>query len=385
MFVCSRQSTDEAVEAFEPRRNLWSRVRCRLRRKVLQRRFARYNETRPAGLEPFTQARTPYGAQVLRQLPQADLINLHWIRGFVDVPAFFEQVDTPVVWTLHDMNAFTGGCHYDKGCGKYEAQCGACPQLGSGQENDLSRKVWEQKKSVFDRVSPERLHIVTPSHWLARAANSSTLLQTFPISVIPYGLDTELFSPRNGQGLRSALNLPEAARIVLFVAQSTTNERKGFSQLAEALAALDGQESGQFYLVSVGSNKPDWDVDLPHLHLGKITSTPLLAAVYSMADVFVIPSLEDNLPNTVLESMACGTPIVGFDTGGISDMVRPGETGWLAPVGNVRALRDTIDQALSDHQQRNRMTRRCREIAVEEYALNVQARQYRSLYLSLLN
>jgi glycosyltransferase involved in cell wall biosynthesis len=170
--------------------------------------------------------------------------------------------------------------------------------------------------------------------------------------------------------------------VVLFVAQSTTNRRKGFSLLAEALGALDVEDTT---LLSVGGGEPSLSVNLPHVHAGRIEDDEALSRVYSLADIFVIPSRQDNLPNTVLESMACGTPVVGFNVGGIPDMVRPSETGWLAETGNVRELRQAIETALENDEEREWMGRRCREVVGEEYTLERQARQYRALYESVLN
>ncbi|MCS3754375.1 glycosyltransferase involved in cell wall biosynthesis [Salinibacter ruber] len=380
MYVRSKHGDDGSVKEFQPSHDLWTRIRRRWRRERIQRAFARYDETRPDGLEPFTDDRTEYAGRIFDQMPTADIINLHWIRGFVDLQAFFERVSVPVVWTLHDMNAFTGGCHYNVGCEKYTAACGACPQLESDNETDLSRNIWERKKEAFSRVDPEQLHIVCPSKWLAKKARSSTLLESFPVTVIPYGLDTDRFAPRPQEAVRTALSLPHDRPVVLFVADTATRQRKGFDLLSDALSDLKDP-----LLLSVGSGKPSLDNSGRHIHLGRLSSDRLLSAVYSAADVFVIPSLQDNLPNTVLESMACGTPVVGFNAGGIPDMVRPNETGWLAEVGSVRSLRQTLDTALSDDEARQRMSQRCRDVVETEYIIDVQAQRYCNLYRCILN
>jgi glycosyltransferase involved in cell wall biosynthesis len=179
------------------------------------------------------------------------------------------------------------------------------------------------------------------------------------------------------------LGIPVTSKVLAFVAMSTTVRRKGFALLAEALGSLEEVED--LVLLSVGSKKPELDTSIAHLHLGRIYSDRLLAAVYSAADAFVIPSLEDNLPNTVLESLACGTPVVGFDTGGIPDMVRDGETGCIVPAGDVSALRNAIVYVLQADEERAAMGARCRKVAVDEYSLDVQARRYTNLYTSLLD
>jgi glycosyltransferase involved in cell wall biosynthesis len=383
MFVLNKYSRDDTVVRHSPPTGLLGRTIRRVRREFIKRNFQQYRETRPSGLEPFSDDRTPHRLHDLHGL-NVDVLNLHWVAGFVDYHHFFEECigDTPVVWRLSDLNPFTGGCHYDRGCGKYKMRCGACPQLGSTQENDLSREIWERKQTAFDAIPTDQLHFVAQSEWIRDQVKAGSLTERFPATVIPNGLDETVFRPRSTKGLSSALDIPTDHRIVLFVAQSTKNHRKGFDLLQEALQELSVDA---VTLVSIGSHEPELEAGLPHLHLGSIQSDLLLSVFYSLADVFVIPSRQDNLPNTVLESMACGTPVVSFDVGGIPDMVRPGETGWLAEPEDASALRQAIAGALSDKTERNRMADCCRQIVEEEYTLDVQARAYKSLYESLLN
>jgi glycosyltransferase involved in cell wall biosynthesis len=383
MFVKSKSSEDNTVCSFHPSRSLFARIRRHWRRERIQRSIAQYKAERPNGLELFSDDRTSVGSEVVDQCPEADVLNLHWIANFVDLGTFFDRVDVPVVWTLHDMNAFTGGCHYNVGCKRYRSACGACPQLGSEDDNDLSRAVWQRKSDAYQSaIENDRLHIVAPSRWLAEEARQSSLLAEAAIHVIPYGLNITTFRPRETAGLRQSLEIPDYHRILLFVAQSTTNRRKGFDLLQDALRELSVDD---VTLVSIGSHEPNLDADLPHVHLGSIQSDLLLSLFYSLADVFVIPSRQDNLPNTVLESMACATPVVGFGTGGIPDMVRLGETGWLAEVGNVPSLRETIERALENPDARERLGRQCREVVLEEYTLERQAEAYKALYADLLS
>jgi glycosyltransferase involved in cell wall biosynthesis len=382
MFVRSKHSDDDSVIQHEQSTDWMSRLRRRLRWEKIRFDFRRYQDTRPDGLEPFSDDRTPHRLHNLNAL-EPEIINLHWVADFVDYRHFFGECvgGTPVVWRLSDLNPFTGGCHYDQGCGKYRQKCGACPQLGSQQEDDLSRAVWERKKEAFDSIDTDQLHFVAQSEWIRDQVQASRLTKRFPATVIPNGLDHTTFRPRDTGGLRTALEIPADHRIVLFVAQSAQNHRKGFDLLSDALVALDADE---MTLLSIGGNQPDLGTALPHTHLGTIESDLLLSVFYSLADLFVIPSRQDNLPNTVLESMACGTPVVGFDTGGIPDMVRPGETGWLAETGNVRALRQAIEQALADDAAREQRGQRGRAVVEEEYTLERQARRYTDLYKDML-
>jgi glycosyltransferase involved in cell wall biosynthesis len=381
MFVLRRSSDDLHVRAAAPPANPLAWLRRTLRRRTIEREFARYAAKRPDGLEPFSDDRTEFGA-LAEQMPACDVLNLHWLRKFLDLGAFFATTQRPVVWTLHDMNAFTGGCHYDAGCGRFTDRCGRCPQLGSADEHDLSRAVWERKKAMFDALPAGRLHIVALCEWMAREVRRSPLLGRFPVSVIPNGLDTEVFAPRDRRAAREQLGLPVDGRLALFVAESVKNRRKGFQLLLDALRGLNLEDG--ITLLSIGRSPPELSLGCGHKHLGEIHDDATLAAAYSAADVFVLPSLQDNLPNTALESLACGTPVVAFDTGGIPDIVRPGLTGALAPVGDPAALRKAITSLLGDSDALARMSAHCREVAVKEYALEVQTKRYAALYEKLL-
>ncbi len=383
MYVRHKRSTDSTVQSFRQLSDLRHRLQRLWRYGRIQLDFAPYRLLRPDHLESFSDDRTRFQGEVTEQLSKTDVLHLHWIARFVDLPAFFEHTTAPIVWTLHDMNAFTGGCHYDAQCGRYKSKCGKCPQLGSQWRHDLSRAVWKRKRKVYQSaLSQDRLYVVTPSEWLAQEARQSELLREAPIQVIPNGIDPETFYPRNCTARRHELGILEAHDIVLFVAQSTNNHRKGFDLLIDA---LDGIDIEGVTLLSVGGDKPSIPGSLPHVHAGRIEDDKKLAEFYSMASVFVIPSRQDNLPNTVLESMACGTPVIGTDAGGIPDMVRPNETGWLAETGDIRSLREAIESAIEREEKRRYMAQRCLEVSKGEYTLEKQAKRYKKLYEWVIN
>src|SRR5262249_13070636 len=191
------------------------------------------------------------------------------------------------------------------------------------------------------------------------------------------------FAPRDRAFCRSVLGIPEDAAVVLFAASHVRNRRKGFALLAEALAGLGG--GAKLFLLSLGRGGGPAPRRVPSRHLGPASNDRCLSVVYSAADVFVIPSLQENLAQTVLEAMACGTPVVGFDVGGIPDMVRPGVTGLLTPVGDVLALRAAVREVLVNPAQRAAMSTNCRRLAAEDFALEVQARRYAELYRRILS
>jgi glycosyltransferase involved in cell wall biosynthesis len=384
MFVSQKLTADPDVVPFQPPRDFASRVRRRLRRELLTRTMNRYRHARSPDGETFSDDRSEHGADVVGQLPAADVVNVHAMLDFIDYRAVLARVarDIPVVRTLRDMSFFTGGCHANGGCDRYTARCGACPQLGSRDERDLSRRIWERKKTAFTRLEAGRLHIVATSTWMAREARRSSLLGDFPLSIIPNALDTDAFRPRDRAAARDVLGISASARVVLFVADPLTRRLKGFAQLAQALEAL--RHMPDLLLVSVGSGRPPVNVSVPHLHLGPIRHERLLSMIYSAADVFVIPSSQEAFGQTAIEAIASGTPVVGFAIGGILDTVRPGVTGLLAPPQDVRALAEAISALLEDPAARAKLAVNCRRIAIEEYALEVQAQRYADLYRSLL-
>lgn len=385
MLVADKRSTDHTVIQYEPPQNPWNRIRREIRRRSLARSLNRYRVVAPGGLQNFSDDRTIYGSDPWRNLPDHDVIHLHWIAGFIDFSEFLSQMPrkTPTVWTLHDMNPFTGGCHYDEDCGRFTAACGACPQLRSEDRNDLSHEIWQRKRHALATIPAGRLHVVADSKWLASEASRSSAFAGLPVTAIHYGLDVEIFAPRDRQAARSVLGIPADARVVLFVADHVEMERKGFAFLIQALAALPGETSP--FLLSMGRGVPSLSAPFPHLHLGYISQDRFLSIVYSAADVFVIPSLQEAFGQTALEAMACATPVVGFDVGGIREVVIDGFTGLLVPVRDSQALQEAIKKLLRNPSLQAELASNCREIAVQEYGLHLQAKRYLALYQQMLN
>jgi glycosyltransferase involved in cell wall biosynthesis len=385
MLVDSRSSIDSAVTAFVPARDLVTRLRRRVRRNRIDQDFAVHGASRPTGLEPFHDDRSVHTTDLLEHVPPYDVITLQWVAGFLDYQAFFgarRLEGTPVVWQLHDMNILTGGCHYDEDCGRYRNQCGACPQLGSTDPEDLSRQIWKRKQAVFGTLEANQLHFVAPSRWMLELVKESPLLSRFPATLIPYGIDVEEFVPQDRRFAREVLGIPQGAQVVMFVSDNLTNRRKGGFYLSSALSGLP--RAHNLFLISVGSGNPPDTGAIPCLHMGYVTDNRWLSMIYSAADLFVIPSLQDNLPNTVLESMACGTPVLGFDVGGIPDMVRPGRTGHLVTVGDSVALHHAMTQLLNAPSVLRQMGDECRKVAMEEYSYELSAARHAALYESLV-
>jgi glycosyltransferase involved in cell wall biosynthesis len=384
MYVIDKRTQDPTVVRFQSARGRMAWISRNARRLRLTLSLRRYAKTSPAEKTFFADDRTPFYEDACRQMPEADVINLHWVAGFLDLGAFFRLLprSTPVVWTLHDMASFTGGCCHAMGCGKFTQKCGACPQLGSTDEADLTRDVWRRKWEYYSSLDANRFHIVTPSRWLGEEVKRSALLSRFPHSVIPYGLDLEVFKERDRRFSREVLGIPPEAKVMLFVSNGLHVHLKGLHLLVEALEGMDSARD--LFLLCVGPGPPPVLQRFPHAHIPIVTEDGLLSLIYSAADVFVLPSLADNLPNTMLESLACGTPVVAFAAGGIPEGVRPGITGLLARAGDPAELRSAILRLLGDDSKRAEMSANCRRIALDEYDTSIETKRYVELYEEML-
>jgi glycosyltransferase involved in cell wall biosynthesis len=314
-----------------------------------------------------------------------DIVNLHWIgQGFLQIE-YLKKIDLPLIWTLHDMWTFTGGCHYSGECNLYTKTCGTCPQLKSNKERDLSRRVWQRKIRAWKDLN---LTIVTPSKWLAECARKSSLCQDSRIEVIPNGLDIHRYKPIDRQQARSILGLSLNAKIILFGAVSATSApRKGFQFLEQALRQLRKESNvDEAELVIFGASQPINPPDLGFKinYLGRLNDDITIALVYAAADVFVAPSVEDNLPNTIIESLACGTPCVSFDIGGMPDLIEHQQNGYLAKSFDIDDLARGIAWVLADSERHQQLSHRSREKVEREFSSNLQAHRYTTLYQELI-
>lgn len=383
MFVLDRRGDDPAVLGFTPPRDPLSRLRRGWLKRRIRGELAAYAGRRPVYARYFSDDRSEHGVHVVRQIPPADLYNLHWVARLVDYRAFFGPLSlrAPLVWRLADMNPFTGGCHYDFGCGRFAAGCGACPQLGSADRDDLSAQIWRRKAAALSSVPAERLHVVALNRWMAGEVTRSPLLGRFPLSIIPNGLDVALFAPAPRAEARAVLGVSCEARVLLFVADDIGSPFKGFAVLAEAVARIARDEPVELLVVGRGEFVPMPPV--PVRRLGYVGDDRRRALAYSAADLFVCASTQDNFPSTVLESLACGTPVVGFAAGGVPDMLTA-DTGVLVSPGDSAALGAAIIELLRNPERRVLMAGACRRRAVAEYALEVQAVRYQQLYRQIL-
>lgn len=323
-------------------------------------------------------------------LKQSDIIHIHWINHAFLRPrdlAKLAKLNKPIIWTMHDSNTFTGGCHVRYRCEHYQQECGNCPVLKNAHATDWSHKIWQAKQKAYDKLP---FHIISPSNWMANAVKKSKLLSNHPITVIPNTLNIQTFKPTAKQVARQILRL-DATKFVLMSGfmPSRKDLHKGTSYLVEAIElfvqqyATDAQE---IELILFGNHNrqdiPDFKVKTTFL--GIVSDDNKLALCYSAADVFLAPSLDDNLPNTVMESLSCGTPVVAFTTGGIPDMVSHQQNGYLATYKSSPSLAEGINWVYK-HPQRETVNTQARQTVEKYFSPETIANKHISLYQTVIN
>jgi glycosyltransferase involved in cell wall biosynthesis len=380
MLVHYKSGDDKNVSVALRHRSLVFKLLYRARKWLMARTLASYKHKRSGW----------FSAQQLPSLfdnsaipSDTDVVHLHWICGeYINIKSVLNiaQLGKPIVWTLHDMWAFTGGCHYDEGCGKYVQHCGACPHLGSDQMSDLSYRVLRQKQRYWQNL---HVTLIAPSQWVSDCAKQSTLFKDAHVTVIHHGLDLAIYQPHHQLAARRALGLPEEKKLILFGAMnSASDKRKGFHLLLSALNQITTMpESQDYHLVVFGAKLDDRIATLRCHSLGHINDDHTLALAYASADVMVVPSLQETFGQTAAEAMACGTPVVAFDATGLRDVVDHKLSGYLATPFVADDLACGMRWVLNlPTAQSVALREQSRQIAVERFNLEQFARKHIALY-----
>lgn len=314
-----------------------------------------------------------------------DIVHLHWICDGMMRIEHLKRIKKPIIWTLHDMWAFTGGCHYNEGCERYVEVCSNCPQLNRGGKNDLSRSVLRRKKRAWNILD---ISVVTPSNWLAESAKKSSIFKNCRVKVIPNGLNLNLFQQIAKKTARKIWNLPNSKKLILFGAISAASDhRKGYDLLYKGLKQLTTKWSGKAELVVFGSSEPKnpHDFGFPVHYLGHLHDNVSLSLLYASADVMVVPSRQEAFGQTVSESFACGTPVVAFSVTGLIDIIDHRTNGYLAKPFDASDLSAGIDWILSDENRHKNLCIKAREKAAACFDIEVIAKKYADLYESIVN
>lgn len=311
----------------------------------------------------------------------ADVIHLHWVnQGLLSLDEIsrITKSGKRIVWTMHDAWCATGGCHLTLDCKKYTDGCHDCHLVNHSFPNIITR-AWKRKRSIYGNAN---IHFTTCSAWLRNCAKASKLMADQTVSVVPNSIDTGIFHPRGKAEARQQLNLPQDKKLILFVSQYISNPMKGIDYLIDALNQLLARQGGEdIGIMILGSRGEDIEALLPNVsiyNMGYQTSQELIATIYSAADVFVLPSLSENLPNTIMEAMACGVPCVGFDVGGIPEMIDHNINGYVARYKDATDLAKGI--AISLDTRNAAFSKACIEKVEREYSMRSVAERFINIY-----
>ena len=332
-----------------------------------------------------------FGSSIINHplVRDADIIHLHWINhGFLSPKFIAElaQLNKPVVWTFHDSNPLTGGCHVRYTCPGYLYECGNCPVLKRPGQNDFSHTTWKAKQKAYDKLD---FHIIAVSSWMGKCANEAQLTKGHQSSVISNALDTGLFKSAGKLESRQTLGIDPNAKVILAGFMPSTDDRhKGLKELQETiqhLCADPDMVKDKLFLLFYGSDGDGvrLDIPIPYKFVGKIDNDELLVKLYSAADVFLFPSIEESMGYTALESLSCGTPVAGFHTSGVTDVVVHQENGYLAKLYDTEELAAGIKWILNDADS-VKLSAHARNWAVSKFDLEVIAGQHIALYQQLI-
>ena len=369
-------------------RSLIKRLKNRLRLKLnqsaireqvrLRENIYQLQDIASKSIDLFSLISSDCRIEEIPNIEDYDIINLHWTAQFIHWGSFFSSSKVKkIVWTLHDMNPFTGGYHYASGYEGYNEDDVNPPFLKGSFNHNFAAEQLATKKEILSKSKIE-IKVVSPSKWLMECSKKSTLFRDFEHALIPYSLDTSIFKPLEKGFCRDVLNLPKDKKIILFVSQNLANQRKGFDVLLESFSLFD--KSDDILLCCIGAINDVLLNSLNIFSLGFVEDERIMALAYNAADLFVLPSKEDNLPNVVLESLCCGTPVVGFRIGGMPDMVEDGFNGMLCNTIGSSELSHTIQIAMNNIDNFNRNDISIR--AKKKYSCKNQANSYLKLYKS---
>ena len=312
---------------------------------------------------------------------EPDIVHLHWIcDGFLRIEDI-AKIRTPIIWTLHDDWAFTGGCHLREECDKYTQQCGACPILGSNRENDLSRKIWKRKHKTYSKIP--QLTVIGLSRWIAACAKKSSLFKHRNVVNLPNPINTDVFKPIQKSMAKLLLDSSQDKKLIAFSGiGAASNTNKGFEELRKALSYVDDYETE---LIVFGTNplaNPHAPVLKTH-YIGNLHDDLSLRILYSAADVVVVPSLRETLSNTIMEALACGTPVVAFNVSGNPDLINHKINGYLAEPFDFRDLASGIAWVLI-HSDLEGFSILAREKVMKEFNYRIVSEMYLKIYQKAL-
>ncbi len=353
---------------------------------LIQQRLSNYPDRKIPSMFTSTEAIINF-TDLAAVFEEADIIHIHWIDGFFDyknAPQVFRN--KKIVWTLHDMYQFTGGCHYALDCQNYTTGCAGCPQLGQPDSCNFTKECIQIKAQTYNQLD---INIVSPSKWLKDCAGKSKLMQRFPSRVIPNTFDTSKFTPQEMQRARNKFEIPADKCVILFGADHILNPVKNLAAILDSLKTLTAKGTinpETILLVLFGAGKiTENNYPFKIQQLGKINTPEDMAYVYSCADFLVLPSIADNFPNIMCEALACGTPVVGFSIGGLPDLITHEATGYLASPFSTEEIQQGIVWGINTARGNSDIRLKCRNIVETSLTEDIIAAKMLAYYNELLS
>ena len=376
-----REKQTDRLSVIELKKNWWRMWQFIWERILIWKE----NQFKKHNLFAVDIANTGTDITAIPEFQAADIIHLHWInQGMLSLNDIQKilQSGKPVVWTMHDMWPCTGICHHARECDKYHQECHHCPYIyKGGGKKDLSNQVFKKKKEIY-QLAP--VTFVTCSRWLKERASQSALLDGHTIVDIPNPINTGLFKPQNALVARSRMGLPTDKKLILFGSVNVTDKRKGIDYFIEScklLAEMHPELKEELGVVVYGKNSEQLKPLIPFqvFPLDFISNEKDLVNIYNAVDLYVTPSLEENLPTTIMEAMACGVPCVGFNVGGIPEMIDHLHNGYVAEYKSAEDLANGVIWTLNESEYRTLSEEACRK-AASNYSESTIAKKYIDIY-----
>lgn len=379
-FLCLHRSNNQCSEVYQfpkyyPRFyiRLLDRLGFRISKNVYQQKvLAKYD----GEFAIFSFTETDYDVTEHHLFSNADIIVLHWIAGFLDYPSFFKKVKKPIVWYLHDLNPILGGFHYEF-------------DIINNEDQEIKKLDKKIRKKKYDILRKKKLYIVGNSIWTVNKAKDYNVFHSSSTYThISLSVDESIYFPINKSAAKTALSIKDNLFLICFGAENFFVKRKGLLPLVKSLKLVkEKSDNESIALICFGSGNTTElnSTGFPVYNIGFIDNDYLLRIIYSAADIFVIPSLDESFGQTTIEAMSCGTPVVGFDTGGIPEGILPNQTGLIANYKDIYDLSDKILELALDNEKRTKFGKNSREYILRNFTPNNQAIKFINLFSRILN